>query len=116
MVKKVTGLLFVLALVFSLTAAGFAKGGKETRVEGSVVRTGKGTITVHVRDVGTERVVHYDDSTRFGSQYHGDKKVTPITAADIKEGDQVICLGAYNDKGEFHATDVSKRLSHSPAK
>lgn len=115
MLKKVAGLLFMVALVFSVSAPVFAKGAeKETRVEGRVVRKSKSTLTVHVRDPGTEKIVHYDASTKWGSQYHGEKKVNAIDASDVKDGDQVICIGSYDDKGEFHATDISKRLSHSP--
>ena len=29
----------------------------------------------------------------------------------IKDGDRVICLGFYNEKGEFQAVAISKRLS-----
>lgn len=117
MLKKVAALGSMGVLVFSLSAAGFAKGAeKEGRVEGQVVRTNKdkSTITVRVRETDAQKTVHYDASTRWGSQYHGDKKVTPIDASQVKDGDQVICLGSYDDKGEFHATDISKRLSHSP--
>jgi hypothetical protein len=114
MLKKMGSLLFVVVLVFSLSPPVFAKGDKQDRVEGHVVRTGKSTLTVRVRDTGTEKTVYYDDSTKWGSQYHGSKKVDAIQPSDVKDGDQVICLGSYDDKGQFHATDISKRLSHSP--
>jgi hypothetical protein len=117
MLKKAAALLSMVVLVFSVSVPGFGQGAaKETRVEGPVVRSNKdkSTLTVRVRDTGTEKIVHYDDSTKWTSQYHGDKKVNTIDASQIKDGDQVICLGAYDDKGEFHATTISKRLSHSP--
>ena len=117
MLKKVAALGSMVVLVFSLSAAGFAKGPeKEGRVEGRVERTNKdkSTITVSVREPAVQKTVHYDASTRWVSQYHGDKKVNTIDASQVKDGDQVICLGSYDDKGEFHATDISKRLSHSP--
>ena len=69
---------------------------------------------VRVRDTDSEKTVNYDASTKWTSQYHGDKKVNAIDASEVKEGDQVICLGSNDDKGEFHATTISKRLSHSP--
>jgi hypothetical protein len=117
MLKKTPAALFMLALVFSLFAPGFAQGAdKAARVEGQVVRSSKdkSTLTVRVRDVEAEKTVHYDDSTKWNSQYHGEKKVNTIDASQVKDGDQVICLGSYDDKGEFHATTISKRLSHSP--
>jgi hypothetical protein len=120
MLKKLAGLLFVVTVVCSLFASGFAKdsdkkgGDKQDRVEGAVVRTSTSTITVRDRGTGTEKTVHYDESTKWGSQYHGSKKVNMIEPKEVKDGDQVICLGSYDNKGQFHATDISKRLSHSP--
>jgi hypothetical protein len=117
MLKKMAALGSMVVLVFSLSAAGFARGAeKEGRVEGQVVRTNKdkSTITVRVREPEVQKTVHYDASTKWVSQYHGDKKVNTIDSSQIKDGDQVICLGSYDEKGDFHATEVSKRLSHSP--
>src|SRR5947209_273580 len=92
MLKKVAGLLFAVVLVFSASVPGWAKSAdKNDRVEGSVVRTSQGTLTVRVRDTGTEKTVYYDDSTKWGSQYHGSKKVNAIQPSEVKDGDQVIC-------------------------
>jgi len=116
MSKKVAGVLFMLMLFFSVSAIGFAQAAaKEGRVEGIIVRSNKdkSTLTVRVRDTEAEKTVHYDASTKWVSQYHGDKKVNSIDASQVKDGDQVICLGSYDDKNEFHATTISKRLSHS---
>lgn len=115
MFKKMAALLFMLVLVFA--TPGFAQDSqKESRVEGPVVRSSKdsSTLTVRVRSTNSERTVHYDPSTKWVSQYHGDKKVNNIDSSEVKDGDQVICLGTNDEKGEFHATTVSKRLSHSP--
>ena len=117
MLKKIAAVLFMVVLVFSVSVPGFAQAAaKEDRVEGQVVRSSKdkSTLTVRVRDMDAEKIVHYDASTKWTSQYHGDKKVNTIDASQVKDGDQVICLGSYDDKGEFHATMISKRLSHSP--
>ena len=117
MLKKVAAGLSILVLVLSVSVPGFAQGAaKEDRVEGQVVRSSKdkSTLTVRVRDVNAEKTVVYDASTKWTSQYHGDKKVNTIDASQVKDGDQVICLGSYDDKGELHATTISKRLSHSP--
>ncbi len=113
MVKRIGALLFAVALVFAVAFADDAA--KEGRIEGKVVRTNKdkSTITVRVRDTDAEKTVHYDDATKWVSQYHGAKDVTTIDASQVKDGDQVICLGSYKDK-EFHAATISKRLSHSP--
>jgi hypothetical protein len=116
MLKKVAAAMFMFVFVCAVSVSGFAQGAaKETRVEGQVVRGNKdkSTLTVRVRATESERVVHYDASTKWDSQYHGDKKVNAIDASQVKDGDQVICLGSYDDKGEFHATTISKRLSHS---
>ena len=117
MLKKVAAVLFMFVLVVSVSAPGFAQGAaKKSRVEGKVVRSNKdkSTLTVRVRDTDTEKIVNYDASTKWVSQLHGEKKVNAIDASQVKDGDQVICLGSTDDKGEFHAATISKRLSHSP--
>jgi hypothetical protein len=117
MLKKVTAVLSMSVLVLWVSALGFAQGAaKESRVEGQVARSNKdkSTLTVRVRDTESEKTVHYDASTKWTSQYHGEEKVNAIDASQVKDGDQVICLGSYDDKKEFHATTISKRLSHSP--
>jgi hypothetical protein len=117
MFKKLAAALFMVAFVISVSAIGFAqKAEKQDRVEGKVVRSNKdnSTLTVRVRDTDTEKTVHYDASTKWVSQYHGEKKANAIDATEVKDGDQVICLGSYDDKKEFQATTISKRLSHSP--
>jgi hypothetical protein len=117
MLRKAADLLFMVVLVFSMSAPGFAQGdAKPGRVEGRVVRTSKDTSTLTVRaskGVTTEKIVHYDPSTKWVSQYHGEKKVNTIDASQVKDGDYVICTGLYDDKDEFHAGEISKRLSHS---
>ncbi len=118
MLKKIASLSFAVLLVLSLSAAVFAQAGdkKESRVEGKVTRSNKdnSTLTVRVRDTDSEKTVHYDSSTQFTSQHHGEKTAKKIEAGDIKDGDQVICMGSYDDKGALQATSCSKRLSHSP--
>ena len=115
MLKKVAAVLFMFVLVVSVSAPGFAQGASKSRVEGKVVRSNKdkSTLTVRGRDTNTEKTVNYDASTKWVSQFHGDKKVNAIDASQVKDGDQVICLGSTDDKGEFHAATISKRLSHS---
>jgi hypothetical protein len=61
-----------------------------------------------------EKTCVFDSSTKWVSQYHGDKKVNDIDASQVKDGDYVICKGSGEKAGEIHATVISKRLSHSP--
>jgi hypothetical protein len=115
MLKKVAAVLFMIALVFSVSAPGFAQeAAKESRVEGRIVHSNKdkSTLTVRVGEVTGEKTVHYDASTKWVSQFHGEKKANTIDASEVKDGDYVICVGSNDDKGEFHATTISKRLSH----
>lgn len=117
MVKKLVAMLFMVTLVLSLSAASFAQGAtKQGRVEGRIIRSDRDKSNLTVRAVTTtkETTVVYDASTKWTSQYHGDKKVNTIEASDVKDGDRVICRGSYDDKGILHATMISKRLSHSP--
>ena len=133
MVKKLLALLFTSVLVFSLSMPVFAqegskkeeaketpaqekpekKGAKQARWEGMVTRSNKdkSTLTVRKRGSNAEKVIHYDSSTQWTSQEHGSKKVNNIDASEVKDGDRVICRGTYDEKGEFHATLISKRLS-----
>ena len=115
MLKNVVAVLFMIVLVFSMSVSGFAQDAtKEARVEGRIVRSSTDKSTLTVRTKLVERTVHYDASTKWVSQYHAEKKVNTIDASQVKDGDYVICLGSYDDKKEFHATEISKRLSHSP--
>ena len=116
MVRKIVGLLFMAMLVFSLSATSLAQDeAKQSRVEGRIVRSDKdkSLLTVHVQKTGADTTVTYDSSTQWTSQYHGAKKANSIDAAEVKDGDQVICMGSYDKKGIFHATTISKRLSHA---
>ncbi len=119
MLKKLGALVVVLTVVCSMQLA-FAKekkaSTKQNRVEGIVVRhnADKSMLTVRERDLNAQKTVHYDSSTKWASQFHGSKKVNDIQPSEVKDGDQVICLGSYDDKGDFHASYISKRLSHSP--
>jgi hypothetical protein len=122
MVKNLLTLLFTSVLAFPLSTAAFAqapaqaKAAKEARWEGVIIRSSKDQSTLTVRKVGSidERTVQYDSSTRWVSQEHGSKKVNDIDASQVKDGDRVICRGTWEKKGGvFHATLISKRLSHS---
>lgn len=118
--KKLLAVLFVCALALPLSTAAFAqdsmsKDAKAGRCEGVVARSNPDKSTLTVRKAGTgnsETTVEYDSSTKWVSQYHGDKKVNDIDASQVKDGDTVICKGTWEKTGVLHATLISKRLSH----
>jgi len=123
--KKLLGFLLASVFVYSVSAAPVRaqeatsnKPAKEVRWEGTVIRIDSDKSIIDVKQVtgSVEKRIHYDSATKFTSQYHGDKTINKIEASDVKEGDRVICLGTYDDKKEFQATTISKRLSHSPSK
>ena len=122
MVEKLLALLLTSVLAFPLSTVVFApeagaqdKAAKEVRWEGVIIRSSTDKSTLTVRRVGSalEKTIAYDSSTRWVSQEHGSKKVNDIDASQVKEGDQVICMGTFATKGAtLHATLISKRLSH----
>ena len=122
MVKKLLTLLFTSVLAFPLSTAVFAqeapakeKVAKEGRWEGVVARSNPDKSTLTVRKAGSgnaEMTVEYDSSTKWVSQFHGDKKVNDIDSSQVKDGDTVICKGTWAKTGVLHATLISKRLSH----
>jgi hypothetical protein len=119
MLKKQVTMLFALALVLLPASAVFAQKAADKqepgRVEGKIVRSSKddSSLTVLVADSNVERKVLYDSSTKWVSQYHADKKINNIDPAEVKDNDYVICKGTFDKSGVFHATLISKRLSHS---
>ncbi len=122
MIKKLSTLLCTSLLVFLVAAPISAQeAGDKTaktkteaaRWEGTVVRhnSDKSTLDVRKRGSTLEKTIHYDSSTKWTSQEHGSKKVNDIDASQVKDGDRVICFGTLDDKGDFHATMISKRLT-----
>ncbi len=118
--KKLLLLLFASVVAIPLATAVFAQQApapaKQDRWEGNITRSDKDKSTLTVRKQGStlERTVHYDSSTKWVSQYHGDTKVTDITPNDVKDGDRVICTGTWEKSGVLDATLISKRMTHSP--
>ena len=116
MLKKQVTMLFALALILLLASAVFAQKEQEQgRVEGKIVRSNKdnSNLTVRVVNSDVERKVVYDGSTKWVSQYHGDKKINNIDPAEVKDQDYVICTGTFDKSGVLHATSISNRLSHT---
>jgi len=118
--KKQLTLLFALVLASPLATAVFAQDtpakSKEMRFEGRVERSSKEESSLTIRQVGgnTQKTCVFDSSTKWVSQYHGDKQVNNIDASQVKDGDYVICKGSA-DGGVIHATLISKRLAHGNA-
>jgi hypothetical protein len=121
MMNKLLTLLFMSVIAFPLSTVVFVpeaatqdKAAKETRWEGTVIRSSPDQSKLTVKKVGSiaEMTVQYDSSTRWVSQEHGSKKVNDIDASQVKDGDRVICRGTW-EKGALHASLISKRLSHS---
>jgi hypothetical protein len=122
MVKTLLTLLFMSGLAFTLSTVVFTpeaaaqdKAAKEARWEGVIIRSSTDESTLTVRKVGSatlEKTVAYDSSTKWVSQFHGDKKVNDIDASQVKDNDRVICKGTWDKNGVLHATLISKRLSH----
>jgi esterase/lipase superfamily enzyme len=109
---------FVLlgCLSIQATTPGFAQEGqmkaaaKEARIQGLVIRNNDKSMTLTVRTSKekVEKIVHFDSSTRWTQRTkEGIKDIEP---SEVKEGDRVICLGNYNEKKEYVATRISKRL------
>jgi hypothetical protein len=126
MIKKLFTLLCTSFLVSLMATPMVAQEGAKTektaqdkktaqaRWEGIVVRNSSDQSTMDVRKQGgsLEKHIYYDSSTKWTSQAHGSKKVNSIDVSQVKDGDRVICVGTYDDKGNFHATLISKRLSN----
>ena len=119
--RKLLGFLFASIFVFTVSTLVLAqestttkKPANEARWEGTVVRFSSDRSSFDVRQVNGEfqKTIYFDSATVWNSQYHGSKTVNKIDPSDVKEGDRVICLGTYNEKNEFHAKTISKRLSH----
>jgi hypothetical protein len=120
MLKKLLVLLLTSVLTFPLATAGFAqdapakeKAAKEARWEGHVIRSNADQSKLTVRKVGSseEKFVEYDSSTLWVSQEHGNPKTNNIDASQVKDGDRVICTGAWDKDGVLHAKLISKRLT-----
>ena len=89
-----------------------AEKAKLGRWEGIVTGTHKDKSTLIVRrHNGFERTIHYDSSTQWTSQEHHSQQINTIDARQVKIWDRVICVGFYDEKGDFHAALISKRLS-----
>ena len=92
--KKLLSLLFACVIAFPLSTAVFGqeapakeKAAKEVRWEGTVVRSNADKSTLTVRKAGmsnAEMTIAYDSSTKWVSQFHGDKKTLAYRGSRAK--------------------------------
>ncbi len=77
----------------------------EARWHGTIVRSDKegSALTVRRRGQQVEKVIHYNSDTKWTQ---GTKSVE---MSEVKDGDEVICLGKYDEKGDFIATRIDLR-------
>jgi hypothetical protein len=80
------------------------KAAKEARWEGYIVRDNPDSSTLDVRRKNVDKKIHYSDSTQWTQ---GTKN---IDKSEFKQNARVICLGSYDEKGEFQATRIDLRL------
>jgi hypothetical protein len=112
--KKASIFMLVLVCATLVVAATpcSASGGQEKakpqRWHGLVVRTSEDGMVLTVRRGTIEKAIHVNEDTRWSEQ-KGSETVD-IEKSEVKDGDDVICLGTLDDKGEFVATRVDKRL------
>ncbi len=114
--KRLWVILFVLAFAFVgvTPQTGTAKGKKamstagekESRWSGTIVRSSKDESTITVRKGTVERVIHYDSATKWTQE----KGTKAADQSEFKDGSRVICLGKFNEKKEFVATQIDLRL------
>jgi len=76
---------------------------KHARWHGIVVMTNKDKSTLTVRRKRVDKVIHFDSSTKWT------KGAETIEPSQVKDGADVICLGTYDEKSEFHATRIDVR-------
>jgi hypothetical protein len=76
---------------------------KEARWHGTLLRFDKDASAIDVRRGTNEKRIYYDSSTKWTTHEK------TIEVSEVKEGSDVICLGKYDEKGEFHATRIDVR-------
>jgi len=109
--KRIIVLLLAVFLVAGLAAAGTvaqekqekektAAGAKEARWHGVIDRVSTDQSYMDVRRGNVEKRIHFDSSTKWTQGKN------QAEMSRFKEGVDVICLGQYNEKKEFHATRI----------
>jgi Ni/Co efflux regulator RcnB len=80
-----------------------AAAAKQERWHGTLLRFSTDTSSIDVRKGTNEKKIYYDSSTKWT------KGTKTVDMSEFKEGSDVICLGKYDEKGEFHATRIDLR-------
>jgi Ni/Co efflux regulator RcnB len=113
--KKIAILLFALVVVAGLAApatvaqeqAGkkekVAAAAKQARWHGIIQRMSTEESYLDVRKGNITKRIHFDSSTRWT------EGKTTAEMSKFKEGDDVICLGTYDEKGNIQATRIDLR-------
>jgi hypothetical protein len=78
---------------------------KEVRWHGTLLRFSTDATSIDVRKGTIEKKIYFDSSTKWTK----DKGTKTIDMKEFKDGSDVICLGKYDEKGEFHATRIDFR-------
>lgn len=77
---------------------------KQARWHGVIIRMDKDASTLDVKaTAGQEKRIYYDSSTKWT------RLTKPAEMSIFKEGVTVTCVGKYNEKNEFHATQCDLR-------
>jgi hypothetical protein len=77
---------------------------KTARWHGVIIRMDKDASTLDVKQAaGKEKRIYYDSSTTWT------RLTKPADMSIFKEGVTVTCAGKYDEKGEFHATQIDLR-------
>jgi len=81
-----------------------AAAAKAARWHGVIIRMDKDASTMDVKaTAGQEKRIYYDSSTKWS------ERTKPADMSKFKENVTVTCVGKYDDKGEFHATQIDLR-------
>jgi hypothetical protein len=91
------------------TASAKGKAGQSLRWHGTLVRISEDGSVFTVRKGNIEKQIHLSADTKY-TKTQG-KKAVDIDKGEIKEGDDIICLGKADEKGDFMAERVDKRLA-----
>lgn len=112
--KKVSLLAFVaivaaLVIAAAPTASAKEKAGSQLRWHGTLIRISEDGSVFTVRKGNIEKAIHVTADTKF-TRTEG-KKAVNIDKGDVKENDDIICLGKADEKGDFVAERIDKRLA-----
>ena len=78
---------------------------KEVRWHGTLLRFSTDASSLDVRKGTIEKKIYFDSSTKWTK----DKGTKTVDMKEFKDGSDVICLGKYDEKGDFHATRIDLR-------